>query len=150
MKIKRFLFENPPFKRKSQIFSSQIPHLSENHAFSLRESPIYAKITRFLFANPPFMWKTRVFSSKIPHLTRKSHIFNLQIPHLSEKHTFSLHKSAIKAIITRFLFRNLPFNPKITRFLFANPPFKRKSRVFSSEIPHLSENHAFSLRETNI
>ncbi|EPP35908.1 hypothetical protein CP8484711_2533, partial [Chlamydia psittaci 84-8471/1] len=45
---------NPPFKRKSRVFSSQIPHLtcksriltsqishlSENHAFSLQESPI--------------------------------------------------------------------------------------------------------------
>ncbi|EPP30956.1 hypothetical protein CP8484711_2951, partial [Chlamydia psittaci 84-8471/1] len=29
-------------------------------------------------------------------------------------------------------------------FLFGNPPFKRISRVFSSEIPHLSENHVFS------
>ncbi|EPP35174.1 hypothetical protein CP10139811_1338, partial [Chlamydia ibidis] len=43
----------PPFKRKSRVFSSQIPHLasksrvffsriphlSENHAFSLHESP---------------------------------------------------------------------------------------------------------------
>ncbi|EPP35583.1 hypothetical protein CP10139811_1662, partial [Chlamydia ibidis] len=35
---------------------------------------------------------------------------------------------------------------KITLFLFGNHAFKRKSRVFSSEIPHLSENHAFSLR----
>ncbi|EPJ32108.1 hypothetical protein CP061683_1526, partial [Chlamydia psittaci 06-1683] len=40
LKITRFLFENPPFKRKSGIFSSQIPHLTENHAFSLRKSPI--------------------------------------------------------------------------------------------------------------
>ncbi|EPP37508.1 hypothetical protein CP10743SC13_2191, partial [Chlamydia psittaci 10_743_SC13] len=53
-KITRFLFENPPFKRKSRVFpshiphlshnsrvfSSRIPHLSEIHAFSLRESPI--------------------------------------------------------------------------------------------------------------
>ncbi|EPP34976.1 hypothetical protein CP10139811_1617, partial [Chlamydia ibidis] len=28
------LFGNPPFKRISCVFSSQIPHLSENHAFS--------------------------------------------------------------------------------------------------------------------
>ncbi|EPP30591.1 hypothetical protein CP8484711_2764, partial [Chlamydia psittaci 84-8471/1] len=35
-----FLTENPPFMRKSRIFSSQIPHFSENHAFSLRTSPI--------------------------------------------------------------------------------------------------------------
>ncbi|EPJ32152.1 hypothetical protein CP061683_2283, partial [Chlamydia psittaci 06-1683] len=48
--------------------------------------------------------------------------------------------------ITRFLFNNPPFNPQITRFLFGNPLFTRKSRVFSSRIPHLSENHAFSLR----
>ncbi|EPP29176.1 hypothetical protein CP8484711_2724, partial [Chlamydia psittaci 84-8471/1] len=34
------LFENPPFKRKSRVFSLKIPHLSENHVFSLRESPI--------------------------------------------------------------------------------------------------------------
>ncbi|EPP36451.1 hypothetical protein CP10743SC13_1359, partial [Chlamydia psittaci 10_743_SC13] len=32
----------------------KIPHLSESHAFSLRESPILVKITRFLFENPPF------------------------------------------------------------------------------------------------
>ncbi|EPP35018.1 hypothetical protein CP8484711_2914, partial [Chlamydia psittaci 84-8471/1] len=44
---------NPPFKRKSRVFSSRIPHLcenivssmqishlSENHAFSLHKSPI--------------------------------------------------------------------------------------------------------------
>ncbi|EPP35266.1 hypothetical protein CP8484711_2552, partial [Chlamydia psittaci 84-8471/1] len=48
-----FHFANPPFKQKSRVFSSQIPHLcenhvfflqiphlSKNHAFSLRESPI--------------------------------------------------------------------------------------------------------------
>ncbi|EPJ32299.1 hypothetical protein CP061683_2386 [Chlamydia psittaci 06-1683] len=39
---------------------------------------------------------------------------------------------------------------KITRFLFVNPPFKRESRVFSSRIPQLSENDAFSLQETSI
>ncbi|EPJ33177.1 hypothetical protein CP061683_2182, partial [Chlamydia psittaci 06-1683] len=33
-KITRFLFRNPPFKRKSRIFSSRIQHLT--------------KITRFL------------------------------------------------------------------------------------------------------
>ncbi|EPP35762.1 hypothetical protein CP10139811_1438, partial [Chlamydia ibidis] len=33
---------------------------------------------------------------------------------------------------------------KITRFLFGNPPFMRKSRVFTSRIQHLSENHVFS------
>ncbi|EPP29148.1 hypothetical protein CP082626L3_1288 [Chlamydia psittaci 08-2626_L3] len=38
----------------------------------------------------------------------------------------------------------------MTRFLFASPPFKRKSRVFFSRIPHLSENHTFSLRKTPI
>ncbi|EPJ33735.1 hypothetical protein CP061683_1637, partial [Chlamydia psittaci 06-1683] len=51
-----------------------------------------------------------VFSSRIPHLTQKSRI--------------SLY--------------NPPFNLKITRLLFGNLPFKRKSRVFSSRIPHLS------------
>ncbi|EPP35927.1 hypothetical protein CP10743SC13_2109 [Chlamydia psittaci 10_743_SC13] len=35
-----FLFANPPFKRKSRIFSSRIPHLTR---------------------------KSRVFSSQIPH-----------------------------------------------------------------------------------
>ncbi|EPP35503.1 hypothetical protein CP10139811_1607 [Chlamydia ibidis] len=49
-----FFLGNPPFKRKSRVFSSeislfiiksriffsQIPHLSEYHAFSLRKSPI--------------------------------------------------------------------------------------------------------------
>ncbi|EPP34930.1 hypothetical protein CP10139811_1331A, partial [Chlamydia ibidis] len=42
----------------------------------------------------------------------------------------------------------IPHLSKITHFLFENPPFKRKSRVFSSQIPHLSENHVFSLRES--
>ncbi|EPP29621.1 hypothetical protein CP082626L3_1618 [Chlamydia psittaci 08-2626_L3] len=51
---------------------------------------------------------------------------------------------------TCFLFENFPFNPKITRFLFTNPPFKRKTRVFSSQIRHLSKNHAFSLQESSI
>ncbi|EPP37206.1 hypothetical protein CP8484711_3040, partial [Chlamydia psittaci 84-8471/1] len=37
-KSTRFLFANPPFKRKSG--SSQILHLSENHVFSLRKSRI--------------------------------------------------------------------------------------------------------------
>ncbi|EPP37668.1 hypothetical protein CP10743SC13_1109, partial [Chlamydia psittaci 10_743_SC13] len=93
-KITRFLFRNPKFKRKSQIFSAQIPHLSENHAFSLRESPIYAKITRFLFANPPFMWKTRFLFTNPPINPKMAH-FQFAIPPLSEKHTFSLHKSAV-------------------------------------------------------
>ncbi|EPJ33856.1 hypothetical protein CP061683_1768 [Chlamydia psittaci 06-1683] len=35
----RFLLANPPCKQKSRIFSSQIPHLSKNHAFSIRKSP---------------------------------------------------------------------------------------------------------------
>ncbi|EPP28210.1 hypothetical protein CP8484711_2894 [Chlamydia psittaci 84-8471/1] len=38
----------------------------------------------------------------------------------------------------------------MTRFLYASPPFKRKSRVFNLQIPHLSENHAFSLRKSPI
>ncbi|EPJ32424.1 hypothetical protein CP061683_1827, partial [Chlamydia psittaci 06-1683] len=37
MKIRRFLFGNPPFKRKSRVFSSQIPHLTpKSRVFSLR------------------------------------------------------------------------------------------------------------------
>ncbi|EPP36490.1 hypothetical protein CP10743SC13_1446, partial [Chlamydia psittaci 10_743_SC13] len=55
-------------KRKSRIFSSQIPHLTR---------------------------KPRVFSSRFPQLTRTSHVFNLQIPCLCGKLAFSLHKSAI-------------------------------------------------------
>ncbi|EPP28701.1 hypothetical protein CP082626L3_1512, partial [Chlamydia psittaci 08-2626_L3] len=46
-KITHFLLKNPPFKGKSCIFSSKIPHLtknimhlSKNHPFSLRKSPI--------------------------------------------------------------------------------------------------------------
>ncbi|EPP32705.1 hypothetical protein CP8484711_2972, partial [Chlamydia psittaci 84-8471/1] len=36
---------------------------------------------------------------------------------------------------------------KITRFLFANPPFKRKSRLFSSQISHLTRKpRVFSSR----
>ncbi|EPP30742.1 hypothetical protein CP8484711_2752, partial [Chlamydia psittaci 84-8471/1] len=46
MKITRFLFGNPPFMRKSRVFTSRIQHLSENHVFS-----------------------------QIPHLTRKSRVF---------------------------------------------------------------------------
>src|SRR5699024_11937167 len=38
-----FLFANPPFKRKSRVFSSQIPHLTR---------------------------KSRVFPSQIPHLSK--------------------------------------------------------------------------------
>ncbi|EPJ32994.1 hypothetical protein CP061683_1839, partial [Chlamydia psittaci 06-1683] len=56
------------FNRKSRVFSSQIPHLSESNAFILCE---------------------------YPHLTRKSCIFSSQIPHLSENHTFSLQESSI-------------------------------------------------------
>ncbi|EPJ32658.1 hypothetical protein CP061683_1782, partial [Chlamydia psittaci 06-1683] len=29
----------PHLTRKSRVFSSRIPHLSKNHAFSLRKSP---------------------------------------------------------------------------------------------------------------
>ncbi|EPP36075.1 hypothetical protein CP8484711_2850, partial [Chlamydia psittaci 84-8471/1] len=47
-------------------------------------------------------------------------------------------------------FANTPFNPKITLFLFANPPCMRKPRVISLQIPHLSENPAFSLRKSPI
>ncbi|EPP36375.1 hypothetical protein CP10743SC13_1204, partial [Chlamydia psittaci 10_743_SC13] len=39
-KITHFLFANPPFKRKSRVFSLQVLHLSKNHAFSLCKSPI--------------------------------------------------------------------------------------------------------------
>ncbi|EPP28497.1 hypothetical protein CP082626L3_1345 [Chlamydia psittaci 08-2626_L3] len=51
---------------------------------------------------------------------------------------------------THFLFSNPPFNPKMAHFQFANPPFKRKTHVFSSQIRHLSKNHAFSLQESSI
>ncbi|EPP36914.1 hypothetical protein CP10743SC13_1736 [Chlamydia psittaci 10_743_SC13] len=47
-KIMHFLFENPPFMRKSRVF-----------------------------ANPPFKQKTRVFSSQMRHLS-KNHSFSLQ------------------------------------------------------------------------
>ncbi|EPP37321.1 hypothetical protein CP10743SC13_2275 [Chlamydia psittaci 10_743_SC13] len=40
MKLTCFLFENPPFKRKSHVFFSRIPHLSENHDSSLRKPPV--------------------------------------------------------------------------------------------------------------
>ena len=148
--------------KKSRVFSSRIPHLSEKHTFSLRKSPIYAKITRFLFENPPFKRKSRIFSSEIPHLS-ENHVFSSSIPHLSENHAFSLRETPFNPKTTHFLFRNTtfkrkssflfanpPFNPKISHFLFENPPFKQKSRVFSSQIPHLSENHAFSHRESPI
>ncbi|EPJ33629.1 hypothetical protein CP061683_2431 [Chlamydia psittaci 06-1683] len=36
MKITRFLYTNPPFKRKTCVFLSQITHLCVNHVFSLR------------------------------------------------------------------------------------------------------------------
>ena len=125
------------------------PHLCEKHAFSLLKSPRFAKITPFLFENPP--------------LKRKSRVFSLQIPHLCKKHAFSPLKSPSYAKITRFLFANPPFNEKhmfslrkpptyakITRFLFRNLHLTRRSRVFSSQIPHLSENYAFSLCESPI
>ncbi|EPP35252.1 hypothetical protein CP10139811_1329, partial [Chlamydia ibidis] len=57
---------------------------------------------------------------RIPPFNRKSRVSSLQIPHLS----------------------------KITHFLFENSHLTWKSRVFSSEFPYLSENHAFSLRES--
>ncbi|EPP28068.1 hypothetical protein CP8484711_2816, partial [Chlamydia psittaci 84-8471/1] len=75
------------------VFALRIINLSENQAFSLRESPIYAKITNFLFSNSPFKRKSHVFSSEILHLTRKSRVFSTQIPHLSKKHRFSFRKS---------------------------------------------------------
>ncbi|EPP37186.1 hypothetical protein CP10743SC13_1768, partial [Chlamydia psittaci 10_743_SC13] len=59
-----------------RVFSSEICHLSEYHAFSLRKSPIYAKIMQFFFANPPFKQISRVFSSRIPHLS-ENHAFIL-------------------------------------------------------------------------
>ena len=119
-------------------------------------------ITNFLFSNTPFKRKSRVSSSRIPHLTQKTLIFSSQIPHLCENHEFSLLKYPIYVENTCFLYKNPPFNPKITRFLksaiyakitrflFASPPFKRKSVVFSSRIPRLSENHTFSLRKSHI
>ncbi|EPP37183.1 hypothetical protein CP10743SC13_1769 [Chlamydia psittaci 10_743_SC13] len=39
MKITRLFFENTPFRRKTGIFSLEIPHLSENHVFSFRKTP---------------------------------------------------------------------------------------------------------------
>ncbi|EPP37150.1 hypothetical protein CP10743SC13_1201 [Chlamydia psittaci 10_743_SC13] len=65
-----FLFGNLPFKRKSRVFPSRINHLSENHEFSLRKSPILAKTSCFLFRNPPFKQKSHGFSSEIPHLSK--------------------------------------------------------------------------------
>ncbi|EPP35177.1 hypothetical protein CP10139811_1172, partial [Chlamydia ibidis] len=59
----------------SRVFSSRIPHLSKNHAFSLRKSAILGNIMLFLFANPPFMRKPIVFSSEIPHLS-ENHAFS--------------------------------------------------------------------------
>ena len=38
--IMNFLFGNPPFKQISHVFSSEIHHLSKNHAFYLWKSPI--------------------------------------------------------------------------------------------------------------
>ncbi|EPP35505.1 hypothetical protein CP10139811_1609 [Chlamydia ibidis] len=35
-----FLFGNPPFKRKSCIFSLQIHHVSENYSFSFWKFPV--------------------------------------------------------------------------------------------------------------
>ena len=117
----RFLFANPPLKRKSRVFVSQIPHLSENHAFSLLKSPIEAKITLFLFANPPFNQKITRFLFENPTFKKKSRVFS-----------------------------NPPLKRKSRVFSLQIPHDTRKSRVCSSEIPHLSENHAFSLRESNI
>ena len=148
--------------KKSRVFSSRIPHLSEKHTFSLRKSPIYAKITRFLFENPTFKQKSRVFSSEIPHLS-ENHVFSSSIPHLSKNHAFSPRKSAILGNIMRFLFANPPFkrksrlfslripnDAKITRFLFENPPFMRETRSFSSRNPIEPENHTFSLQKYHI
>ncbi|EPP36365.1 hypothetical protein CP10743SC13_1582, partial [Chlamydia psittaci 10_743_SC13] len=39
---KSCVFSKPPFKRKSHVFPSQIPHLCEKHGFSFRKSHIYA------------------------------------------------------------------------------------------------------------
>ncbi|EPJ33211.1 hypothetical protein CP061683_2660, partial [Chlamydia psittaci 06-1683] len=63
--------------------SSEIPHLSENHEFSLQESPSEVIITRFLFKNPTFKKKSRVFSSQIPHFTLKTCVFSSQVLQLS-------------------------------------------------------------------
>ncbi|EPJ33694.1 hypothetical protein CP061683_2268, partial [Chlamydia psittaci 06-1683] len=37
-----------------------------------------------------------------------------------------------------------------SRFLFEHPPFKRILRVFSLQIPHLSEKQTFSLHKSPI
>ena len=131
-----FFFANPPFKRKSRVFSSEICHLSESHVFSSRKSPILAKITRFLIRNPPFKQISRVFSSEIPHL--------------SENHEFSPRKSPIYANITGFFLENTPF--KLISCVFSSeiPPFKQKSLVFFSEIALLIGYHVIYLRESPI
>ncbi|EPP29593.1 hypothetical protein CP082626L3_1427 [Chlamydia psittaci 08-2626_L3] len=40
MNINSFISENPTFKQISRVFFLEIPHLSENHEFSPRKSPI--------------------------------------------------------------------------------------------------------------
>ncbi|EPP35015.1 hypothetical protein CP10139811_1279 [Chlamydia ibidis] len=67
MRKSRFLFSNPPFKRKSHVFSSRNLH-------STRKSLVLH------FANPPLKQKSRVFSTQIPYLC-ENHVFFLQIPH---------------------------------------------------------------------
>ena len=71
-KITHFLLKNPPFKGKSCIFSSKIPHLPPNHAFSLQKYPIIPRITHFLLRNPLLTPKSRIISWKIPHFTQQS------------------------------------------------------------------------------
>ena len=145
MRKSRFLFENPPINAKWRVFSLQVPHLSENHAFSLRKSPIYlenhafslrkspiyAKNTRFLFANPTFMWKTHVFSSQTSFNPKMAHFQFANPPFKRKSHVFSS--------------RNLHSTRKSLVLHFANPPLKQKSRVFPTQIPYLCENHAFYL-----
>ncbi|EPP35751.1 hypothetical protein CP10139811_1299, partial [Chlamydia ibidis] len=55
-----FLFEKPPFMRKSRF---------------LFANPPFKRKTRFLFTNAPFKQKSLLFSSGIFHLTRKSRVF---------------------------------------------------------------------------
>ena len=60
-------------------------------------------------------------------------------------------------------FKNTPFNPNVIHWLYGNLKLNRKLHIFNlripqlkqnkavpSEIPHLSENHAFSLRKSPI
>ncbi|EPP35747.1 hypothetical protein CP8484711_3003, partial [Chlamydia psittaci 84-8471/1] len=80
------------FKQISRVFSSEIPHLSENHEFSPRKSPIYANITGFFLENTPFKLISCVFSSEIPPFKQKSLVFFSEIPLLIGYHVIYLRE----------------------------------------------------------